>query len=435
MVELSVTTERRPMMRFLVRALMALAGLVAGALGPAVAAPAATGARLGEHPEHTRFVLELTESVEYRVFTLADPFRVVVEMPALEWRLPANAGVRGAGLVKSYRYGLFGRSRSRIVLNLIDPVRVQADFIMPPEDGKPARLVLDLVPTSEAEFRESAGWPEDGAPQVAAADPASGGSDDVPVPVSKPDEAVPVGQGDGRFIIALDAGHGGADPGATGTGGTLEKEVVLETVIALKDELERRRGYTVVLIREDDSFINKKDRVKAARAARADLFISIHADTISNSAIHGASVYTLSESASDAEAAELAESENASDVIAGVDLSGEKDDVGSILIDLAQRETKNRSTVFAQLLLPELDAQSGLLVQPLRSAGFRVLKAPDVPSVLIELGFLSNATDEARLTDPEWRAGMARAIARSVDDYYARMSSVAQSSGEALSAH
>lgn len=430
MVEHSVTTERRPMMRFLVRALTALAGFVAGALLPAAAAPAATGARLGEHPEHTRFVLDLSERVDYRVFTLADPFRVVVELPALEWRLPAGAGVSGAGLVRSYRYGLFGRSRSRVVLNLIDPARVQADFIMPPEDGRPARLVLDLAPTSEAAFRESAGWPDDGETPVASADPR-----DVPVPAAKPDEAVPVGQGDGRFIIALDAGHGGADPGATGTGGTLEKEVVLKTVLALKDELERRDGYTVVLIREDDTFINKKDRVKAARAARADLFISIHADTISNSAIHGASVYTLSESASDAEAAELAESENASDIIAGVDLSGEKDDVGSILIDLAQRETKNRSVVLAQLLLPELDRQSGLVVRPLRSAGFRVLKAPDVPSVLIELGFLSNATDEARLTDPEWRAGMARAIARSVDAYHARMSALAQNGGEALSAH
>ena len=423
MVERSVTTERRPIVRF-VRAFGALVALVFAALSPALAEPVATGARLGEHPEHTRFVLDLTESVDYRLFNLADPYRIVLELPAMEWRLPAKTGVRGAGLVKSYRYGLFGHSRSRVVLDLIDPAKVQAHFIMPPEDGKPARLVLDLVPTTDAEFRETAGWPTDDRQPVAEAEPAV-----------TPDHDKPVGQGDGRFIIALDAGHGGADPGATGAGGTLEKEVVLKTVMALKDELERRDGYTVVVIREDDTFINKKDRVKAARAARADLFISIHADTISNSAIHGASVYTLSESASDAEAAELAESENSSDVIAGVDLSGEKDDVGSILIDLAQRETKNRSTVFAQLLLPELDRQTGLLVQPLRSAGFRVLKAPDVPSVLIELGFLSNPTDEARLTDPDWRAGMAEAIARSVDTYYARMSSVAQTGGESLTAH
>lgn len=428
MVGTSVTTECRPILQ-LALALLALFAISWVSLTPAVAEPVATGARLGEHPEHTRFVLELSESVDYRLFTLADPYRVVLELPAMEWRLPPRSGVRGAGLVKSYRYGLFGHSHSRVVFDLADPAKVQADFIMPPEGGKPARLVLDLVATSDAQFRGTAGWPAEDTAPVAAETP------DEPVAAASTDDSVPVGQGDGRFIIALDAGHGGQDPGATGVGGTLEKEVVLETVLALKAELERRDGYIVVLIRDDDTFLNKKDRVRAARAARADLFISVHADTISNEAVHGASVYTLSESASDAEAAELAEAENASDIIAGVDLSGDKDDVGTILIDLAQRETKNRSTVFAQLLLPELDRQTGLVVQPLRSAGFRVLKAPDVPSVLIELGFLSNPNDEARLTDPDWRAGMAAAIARSVDAYYTRMSAVAQSGGENLSAH
>lgn len=421
-----MTTECRPMLQ-VGRALFALVAVAWASLATAAAEPAATGARLGEHPDHTRFVLDLTESVDYRLFTLADPYRIVLELPAMEWRLAAKAGVRGAGLVRSYKYGLFGHSRSRVVLELIDPAKVQADFIMPPEDGLPARLVLDIVPAGEAEFLETAGWPSE-ASDIATAGP----EPDAPAEAAGD---LPIGQGDGRFVIALDAGHGGDDPGATGAGGTLEKEVVLKTVLALKAELELRDGYSVVLIREDDTFLNKKDRVRAARAARADLFISIHADTISNPDVHGASVYTLSESASDAEAAELAESQNASDIIAGVDLSGDQDDVGTILIDLAQRETKNRSTVFAQLLLPELDRQTGLVVQPLRSAGFRVLKAPDVPSVLIELGFLSNPTDEARLTSDEWRAGMAAAIARSVDAYHERMSSVAQSGGETLSAH
>lgn len=429
MVDRSVTTECRPILRIVLALALAVCAWPAISAS-ARAEPVATDARLGEHPEHTRFVLDLSENVEYRLFRLADPYRIVLELPAISWRLPERAGVSGAGLVRSYRYGLFGHSRSRVVLELNGPAMVQADFIMPSEDGKPARLVLDLVPASEAEFLEGAGWPEDGTAPVAETEP-----DDAAEGSAPPDESAPVGQGDGRFIIALDAGHGGADPGATGTGGTLEKEVVLKATLALRDELERRGEYTVVLIREDDTFLNKKDRVRAARAARADLFISLHADTISNAAIHGASVYTLSESASDAEAAELAEAENASDIIAGVDLSGEGDDVGSILIDLAQRETKNRSTIFAQLLLPELDAQTGLLPQPLRSAGFRVLKAPDVPSVLIELGFLSNPTDEARLANEEWRTGMATAIADAVDAYYARMSAVAQTGGETLGAH
>ena len=379
-----------------------------------MAAPVATNARLGEHPEHTRFVLELTETVDYRIFTLAEPNRIVLELPDIEWRLQAKAGIKGAGLVTSYRYGPFRKGRSRVVLDLASPAKVDANFIMPPEDGKPARLVLDIVPTDEIAFLATAGWPDDAA-----------GAEPVP-PIDPVEEAKPVDNKDGVFIIALDAGHGGVDPGATGASGTLEKDVVLAAVEALKTELEARGNYKVVLTRGDDNFITLKDRVRAGRAGKADLFISLHADSVSDASVHGASIYTLSETASDSVAAELEESENASDIISGVDLSGENDEVSTILIDLAQRETKNRASVFAQMVLPELDKQTGLISKPHRFAGFRVLKAPDVPSVLIELGFLSNATDEQRLTSPKWRKGAARAIARAVDDYYAHMSSVAE---------
>ena len=382
--------------------------------GTAMAAPVATNARLGEHPEHTRFVLELTETVDYRLFTLAEPNRIVLELPDIEWRLQAKAGIKGAGLVTSYRYGPFRKGRSRVVLDLASPARVDANFIMPPEDGKPARLVLDIVPTDAIDFLATAGWPDDAA-----------GAEPEP-PIDPVEEAKPVDNKDGVFIIALDAGHGGVDPGASGASGTLEKDVVLAAVEALKAELESRGNYKVVLTRGDDNFITLKDRVRAGRAGKADLFISLHADSVSDASVHGASIYTLSETASDSVAAELEESENASDIISGVDLSGENDEVSTILIDLAQRETKNRASVFAQMVLPELDKQTGLISKPHRFAGFRVLKAPDVPSVLIELGFLSNATDEERLTSPKWRRSAARAIARAVDNYYAHMSSVAE---------
>ena len=382
--------------------------------GVAMAAPVATSARLGEHPEHTRFVLELTDTVDYRVFTLADPKRIVIELPDIEWRLQPRAGIKGAGLVSSYRYGPFRKGRSRVVLDLKGPARVETDFVMPPEDGKPARLVLDIVPTDDIAFLSTAGWPDD----TARAEPEP--------PIDPVEEAKPVNSRDGQFIIAIDAGHGGVDPGATGASGTLEKDVVLAVAAELKAELESRQGYTVVLTRGGDDFITLKDRVRAGRAGKADLFISLHADSVSDASVHGASVYTLSETASDGVAAELEQSENASDIISGVDLSGENNEVSSILIDLAQRETKNRSSVFAQMLLPELDAQTGLIVKPHRFAGFRVLKAPDVPSVLIELGFLSNPVDEDRLTSPKWRRSTARAIARAVDAYYGHMSSVAE---------
>jgi len=415
MVERSVTTEGRPAYSVWRAWCALLVTLLAGvaAIGGAHAAIVATNARLGEHAEHTRFVLELTDAVDYRLFFLSEPNRIVLELPEIEWRLPPKAGIKGSGLVTGYRYGTFRKGKSRIVLDLATPAMVAVDFVMPPESGKPARLVLDIVPADEADFLAAAGWPDD----------ESGAPPEPPVDAAA--EAEPIDSQDGQFIIAIDAGHGGVDPGASGPSGTLEKDVVLQTAEALKAELETRGHFQVVLVRDDDTFITLKDRVRAGRAAKADLFISLHADSVSDATVHGASVYTLSETASDSVAAELERSENAADVISGVDLSG-NDEVSTILIDLAQRETKNRSSIFAQMLLPELDRQTGLISKPHRFAGFRVLKAPDVPSVLIELGFLSNATDEARLTSPKWRASTAAAIARAIDGYYDRMASVAE---------
>ena len=412
MVGCSVTTESRPAWLtarwFFALAALWLSGMVAHAT------PVANAVRLGEHPEHTRFVLELTESVDYRLFTLADPYRIIIELPDIDWRLPQKAGIKGAGLVKSYRYGLFGKSRSRVVLDLFQPARVKAQFLLPPENGKPARLVLDLAPSTPDDFIASAGWPEDTAPAK-------------PKNAEKVKDSAPVNTRDGRFVVVLDAGHGGVDPGASGINGTHEKDIALDMVKAVQAELAKRKSYVVVMTREDDTFIALKDRVRAARGAKADLFISIHADSLDGGGVSGASVYTLSETASDKEAEELARSENEADVISGVDLAGETNEVTNILIDLAQRETKNRSVVFAQLAIPELARHTGVLKQPHRFAGFRVLKAPDVPSVLIELGFLSNSQDEEALTSPKWRKGMARSIAKAVDAYYERMSSVAQS--------
>jgi N-acetylmuramoyl-L-alanine amidase len=400
---------------------LALAGMLAAFfLGrDATAQPVATNTRLGEHAEHTRFVLDLSETVDYRVFTLNKPYRIVLELPEIDWRLPAKAGTRGAGLVKTYRYGIFGHKRSRVVLDLAGPARIGTHFVMPPEDGRPARLVLDLVPATEDEFNEGAGWPT-----AAAAAPSEPAAD-------APSESKPINNRDGRFVIVLDAGHGGVDPGASSASGTHEKDIVLEMTKAVRAELQKRARYEVVVTRDDDTFLTLKDRVRAARAAKADLFISIHADSMDSDVTRGASIYTLSEKASDKEAEELAKSENAADVISGVDLSGENDEVTNILIDLAQRETKNRSVTFAQMTLPQLASHTALLPEPHRFAGFRVLKAPDVPSVLIELGFLSNSTEVERLTSAKWRKGMARALGRAVDAYYERMSSYADSQGGA----
>ncbi len=277
--------------------------------------------------------------------------------------------------------------------------------------------MLDLAPQDEADFAAAAGWPED----LAAAPRAK-------PPLGAPSDDRLAGADDGRFVVAIDPGHGGKDAGATGVSGVLEKDIVLAVALALKKELEGRGGYEVVLTREDDTFLSLKERVRVARDAKADLFISVHADSVGRPGVRGASVYTLSEKASDKEAEALAQAENDADVIAGVDLSGETDEVTGILIDLAQRETKNRSVVFAQILMPQLRRQTNLLPETHRFAGFRVLKAPDVPSVLLELGFLSNSEDESDLMSAGFQKGMARSIAEAVDAYRDRVTAVADGS-------
>lgn len=224
-----------------------------------------------------------------------------------------------------------------------------------------------------------------------------------------------------RPVIVLDPGHGGVDPGAIGIGGTHEKDITLAMAREIRRQLEATGKYRVFLTRDQDVFIRLRDRIAIARQQSADLFISIHADSMGNRETRGASIYTLSENASDSEAAALAARENRADIIAGVDLSRESRDVTSILIDLAQRETSNHSISLARSLVQEMGREVQLLpVNPHRFAGFAVLRAPDVPSALIELGYLSNAQDEGQLNKPQYRQRVASGIVRSIDAYFAR---------------
>jgi N-acetylmuramoyl-L-alanine amidase len=226
--------------------------------------------------------------------------------------------------------------------------------------------------------------------------------------------------GDPRPLIVLDPGHGGIDNGTHAPSGENEKSIVLDFALLLRDKMEKVGRYRVVMTRTDDVFVALAERVRLARQRQAALFISIHADALGrgDGDAQGATVYTLSETASDAEAARLAEAENKADVIAGVDLSSEPDDVADILIDLAQRETKTFSTHFARSLVQQIKAVARVHKNPLRSAGFRVLRAADVPSVLIELGYVSNRQDLKQLTSQAWRARTAEAIVGAVDAYF-----------------
>lgn len=236
----------------------------------------------------------------------------------------------------------------------------------------------------------------------------------LPVPPPEPKPA----KGDGRPVVVIDPGHGGVDPGAIGVSGIYEKNITLATARELKKLLESTGRYKVHLTRDRDVFIRLRDRVAIARQHDADLFISLHADAVKSPKIRGLSVYTLSQNSSDAEAQALADKENKADLIAGIDLSHESLDVANILIDLAQRETMNRSAVFAGALVTHVGRDAPLLGNTHRFAGFAVLKAPDVPSVLIELGYLSHPVEERELRKPAYRSKLAKAIVRSVDGYF-----------------
>jgi N-acetylmuramoyl-L-alanine amidase len=389
-------------------ALLAGIGLAAGALAaPAPVSadsfPVATDARLGGDDTQTRFVADLSRKVDLHVFTLADPYRVVVDIPQVTFRLPPKAGETGRGLIKAFRFGLVMPGGSRIVLDLVKPVRVDKAFVVDPADGAPARLVLDLVATDRESFLRKIALDQRFAHAQA--------------PPSREQQS---SSGDARPLIVLDPGHGGIDTGTKGPNGQMEKDIVLDFAKRLKEKIETAGKYRVLLTRSDDTFVPLAERVRFAREAGAALFISIHADSLPHKEgdAQGATVYTLSETATDPTAARLAEQENRADVIAGVDLKEQPDDVAGILIDLAQRETKTFSVQFANKLVGIMKQTIRLHKEPIKSAGFRVLRAPDVPSVLVELGYVSNKEDLQSLLSDRWRDHTADSMASAIDGYF-----------------
>jgi N-acetylmuramoyl-L-alanine amidase len=364
--------------------------------------PIATDARLGGDAKSTRLVIDLSRTIDVAAFTLADPYRVIVDLPQVTFQLPSRIGDRGRGLVRAFRYGLVMQGGSRIVIDASGPVRIEKAFVLDAVNNDPARLVLDLVATDRESFMRTLAV--EGRPRRMAE--------------PKRNEVKP--SNDGRPLVMLDPGHGGVDAGAVAPSGEMEKAIVLEFAQTLREKLEHSGKYRVAMTRSDDTFIPLAERVRISRAAGASLFVSIHADAITHNTaeVRGATVFTLAETASDAEAGRLAESENRADVISGVDLSTEPEEVADILIDLTQRETKNFSAHFARAVVSELKATARLNKNPLKSAGFRVLKAPDVPSVLIELGYMTNKEDLKLITSDGWRARNADAIVQSINTFF-----------------
>ncbi|HYW64658.1 MAG TPA: N-acetylmuramoyl-L-alanine amidase [Bradyrhizobium sp.] len=380
--------------------------------------PVASDVRLAGDEKRTRFVLDLDRNIPFRAFPLADPYRVVVDLPQVNFQVAAGSAT-GRGLIKAFRYGLVMPGGSRIVLDLEGPARIEKSYVLEAANGQPPRLVLEFEAVDHTAFVQSLS-PER-RPDLR---PAIGTTDVTPTAViaaAADAAAKPAAPQDKRPVVVIDPGHGGIDNG-TQAGGESEKNLVLGFAAALRDRLEKTAKYRVVMTRTDDTFIPLADRVKIARNQSAALFISIHADALPRGEgdAQGATIYTLSEKASDAEAERLAELENKADAIGGVNLTEEPTEVADILIDLAQRETRTFSNRFARVLKNEMKTAARLHKHPLKSAGFRVLKAPDVPSVLLELGYVSNKSDLEHLVSDNWRSRTVASVAQAVDAFFAK---------------
>ncbi len=367
---------------------------------PATPIVAAAAALETDGPK-TRFKVTLSKPVIAQVSLMERPDRLIIDLPEVAFHLPAEAGRTKEGIVASYRYGLFAPGRSRVVMELTQPAIVSGMTTAPDATGAATILTIELSRTDREEFRKAAA----GSPPPAK---------DGPAPVVQATK-------DARPVIMIDPGHGGIDPGAAASSSSVaEKDLVLSFAQRLKKRLEEGGRYKVLMTRDKDVFVSLGDRVRAARAAQADLFISIHADSISGGQdVRGLTVYTGSERASDADSARLADRENKADAVAGVESGDMPDDVSDILMDLTLRETRGFSHGFASRLVGEFDSVARLNKNPHRQARFQVLRAHDVPSVLVELGYLSSQKDLDLLMSEEWRAKMVSAMSVAVDRFFA----------------
>jgi N-acetylmuramoyl-L-alanine amidase len=377
-----------------------------------LAAPVAVAARIEQIGPVSRLTVDLSAPPAISANVLIDPNRVVIDLPEVNFQIdPATVKPQTAasgGLIKAFRFGQFAPGKSRIVIDLFGPARIDKAEVAPIADGDPSRLVVELTKTDAASFRAAAARAVK--PTTAPVLPGKAGGKDAE---AGKDAAA-------RPVIVIDPGHGGIDSGANGVNGTVEKSIVFDFAEALRRRLEAGGRYRIVMTRDSDVFVALSDRVRIARDSGAQLFVSIHADTLAESAeVTGATVYTASEQASDAEAARVAETENAADSVAGLQSDTEGNEVSDILFDLTRRETRTYSRLFSRTLVNYLKGATRLNKNAERAAGFKVLKAPDIPAVLLELGYLSSEKDVRSLTSPDWRERTTAHVAQAIDAFFA----------------
>ena len=349
--------------------------------------------------------LHLSLGVPYRLFTLESPPRLVLDFQEVDW-----SGLKPDNLLRTDRiarvqFGTYVPGWSRLVLDLGTPMAVTKVGMLVNEETGGARLSVDLEPTTPEEFSATAGPPKD--PRWDLPDPATV-------------DVIPDRGPDAPLIVVLDPGHGGIDPGAE-HGELTEKGLMLSFARELREELLRAGGFDVILTRDADYFVSLERRISLAHQAGAQVFISLHADSLAEGLAHGATVHMLSRDASDVASAKLAERHDRGELLSGVDLSAADDQVTDILLDLARQETQPRTEALARALVDGMKQTGGPMNRrPLRSAAFSVLKSADIPSVLIEIGFLSSPRDLKNLQDAEWRAGMARGIRTGLQTWKAK---------------
>ncbi len=346
------------------------------------------GFRVWTDPDKTRAVLDLDHKAEYQLFTLENPPRVVIDLEQSELDDPLKFDSKHAGIIDNVRHGKPKKGTLRVVLDLEKKADIKS-FLLDPTGGYGYRLVVDLFPEGRSSGRNSIKTISD------------------------------VQQKDRDIVVAIDAGHGGEDPGATGKNRTREKDVVLAIARELKKTIDARPGMRGVLIRTGDYYIPLRDRFEKARKHRADLFVSIHADAFKKRSVTGSSVFVLSRKGASSEyARRLAASENSADLVGGVTLSDKDDMLASVLLDLSQSATMEASQAVADSVFSSLDSMGKTHKNHVEHANFMVLKSPDVPSILVETAFISNPTEEKRLKDPAWQRKIARTIGDGAQDYF-----------------
>ena len=383
--------------------------------------PRVTGLRLEGDANRTTVRVQVSRPVVASMFMLDEPYRAIIDVADLDFRLPPGSGTRGKGLVKSYRYGQFAAGRSRMVIDLTGPATIEGATFAAAGPRQPGTLSFDLLRVAPEKFQAMRGSVDPAEAAAAASPELRGGRHEEasPAPTKAPASKR-------RPVVMLDPGHGGVDPGAVAETGLTEKTVTLAVALHLRNILSQSRRYDVQMTRQTDTFVSLDQRVSQSRRQGADLFVSIHADALAEKelaqAVRGATVYILSERASDDRAGRLAEKENAADVVAGLAAvpASAEDQVRSILFDLVQRETANYSVTVRGLLLSTMRGRVPLAKDPQRSAAFKVLKQPDVPAVLIELGYMSNSQDMARLANSEGQRQLAATIASAVDAFFSK---------------